>query len=191
MRKKVSKFISKKVCKRIGILLLCIFVIMVVLYSGLGWNLSSRFIGWDVKWNPWKNAELGAAFQVDCSENMNEIPFGGPGYYIQVLASEKDRIVIQTSQGILVPWDGCSPEDLEGEKKKKYKVTGSDSYTFAWGAEGEHLSKNTYFLVTAYRNGMVRGRGLIRFTGKKDESQNDMWRGTGKVIYQQDYTKRE
>ncbi len=164
-------------------------MILVIIHSGLAWNLSSRVIGWDVGWNPWKDAEVGAAFQVSCSENMNEIPFGGPGYYIQVQASASDTIVIRTSQGILVPWEGCSPVDLENGKMNRCKMSGGNSYTFAWEAEGKILSENTYFLVTAYRNGMVKGRSIVRFTGKKEKAQNNMWRGTGKVLYQKDYTK--
>lgn len=188
MKEKILKLMSKKVCKWIGILLLCAVVIAAVFQSGLAWNLSGRLIGWDVEWNPWKDTEIGTSFQVSCSEDMNEAPFGGPGYYIEVQADTSDTIIVRTSQGILVPWQGCSPEDLDSEKMNKCKVSGSDSYTFAWGAEGEDLFENTYFLVTAYRNGMVKGRGLVRFSGKKDKSQAGFWRGNGTVLYQKDYT---
>lgn len=188
MREKISKLISKKVYKWIGILLVCVVVIAAVFQSGLAWNLSGRLIGWDVEWNPWRDAEIGKAFQVSCSEDMNEAAFGGPGYFIEVQADESDTVIIRTSQGIIVPWQGCSPETIDTEAMDKCKTSGSDKYIFAWGAEGEKISENTYFLVTAYRNGMVKGRAVVRFHGKREKSQGGFWRGTGTILYQRDYT---
>lgn len=172
MRKKQFFVEGKKV---IIVFVAAIAVFFLVFQSGFAWNIASRFM------------VRGADFSVACSEEMEEPVYGGPARYVRVLAGKKDTVVVQALQGeMLLYADGCIESQNTGEAKKRWKVSGENAYTFAWTAPEKQISDNTYFLITVSQAGLIKGRSVVRFTGKQGEG-DAQWCGKGEVLYQQDY----